>query len=125
VVYSLHTHSFNQLENGCYEQYAVLDHGFSRWHEHGVNNYSLIGYSAYTNEFDVIQASDQGYLCFSNVVASGLKADEITAYAVSFRKTITPYESVRGEFYGFDTQRGFWSHATSSLDLKYFCPLMF
>jgi hypothetical protein len=112
VVYSLHTHSFNHLENGCWVPYAVLDHGFARWHEYGVENYSLIGYSAFTNEFDVVQVSDQGYLCFSNVVATGLKADEITAYAVSFRQVITPYVLVRADFYGYDTRIGSWSHTT-------------
>jgi len=117
VVYSLYTHSFNQLENGCYTTYAVLDHGFARWFDHGGENYTLVGYSAFTNEFDVIQVSGQGELRFSNVVASGLKADEITAYAVSFRKVITEFELVRGEFYGFDTRRGFWSHST--VDFNY------
>jgi hypothetical protein len=116
VVYSLYTHSFNQLENGCYTTYAVLDHGFARWQEHGGENYTLVGYSAFTNEFDIVQVSGQGELCFSNVVASGLKADEITAYAVSFRLVVTPFELVRGEFYGFDTRRGFWSHSTVDFD---------
>ena len=35
VVYSLHTHSFNQLEYGCHPPSPVLDHGFARaWYEH-------------------------------------------------------------------------------------------
>jgi hypothetical protein len=117
VVYSLHTHSFNQLENGCYEPYAVLDHGFARWHDHGVEDYTLVGYSAFTNEFDVVQVGGQGYLCFSNVVATGLKADEITAYAVSFRRVIEPYVLVRADFYGYDTRVGSWSHTT--VDFRY------
>ena len=118
VVYSLHTHSFNQLEYGCYKPYAILDHGFARWHQHGGSgeNYQITGYSAYTNEFDVIQVSDQGYLCFSNVEASGLVADEITAYAVSFRQVIEPYVLVRGDFYGYDTRLGSWSHTTIDFD---------
>lgn len=117
VVYSTHTHSFNQLENGCYDPYAVLDHGFARWHEHGTENYTLIGYSAYTNEFDVVQVVGQGALCFSNVVATGLKADEITAYAVSFRQVIELYVLVRADFYGYDTRIGSWSHTT--VDFRY------
>jgi len=112
VVYSLHTHSFNQLENGCWRSYAFLDHGFARWYEHGGENYTLIGYSAFTNEFAVTQVSGQGYLRFSNVEASGLKADEITAYAVSFRQVIELYVLVRADFYGYDTRIGSWSHTT-------------
>jgi hypothetical protein len=117
VVYSLHTHSFNQLENGCYDPYAALDHGFARWHEHGNENYTLVGYSAFTNEFDVVQVVGQGYLCFSNVAASGLNADNITAYAVSFRVVIEPYVLVRADFYGYDTRIGSWSYTT--VDIRY------
>jgi hypothetical protein len=112
VVYSLHTHSFNQLEYGCWDAYAVLDHGFARWHEHSVENYTLVGYSAYTNAFDVVPVVGQGILCFSNVVASGLVGliDAITAYAVSFRRVVEE-DMVRVAYYGFDTRLGDWSHA--------------
>jgi len=118
VVYSLHTHDFNKLENGCHKPYVMLDHGFARWHQHGGSgdDYQLTGYNAYTNEFDVVQVSDQGYLRFSNVEASGLKADEVTAYAVSFRQVIEPYVLVRADFYGYDTHLGYWSHVTIDFD---------
>jgi len=118
VVYSLRTHSFNKLEFGCHKPYVMLDHGFARWHQYGGSgeNYQLTGYSAYINEFDVLQVSNQGYLCSSNVEASGLEADEIAAYGVSFRQVIEPYVLVRADFYGYDTRLGYWSHITIDFD---------
>lgn len=117
VVYSLYTHSFNKHENGCALSDGYLHHGFAGYYAHDAENYTLVGYSAYTNEFDTVQVSDQGYLC-SSVPPWDLKADEITAYAVSFRKVIEVGVLVRGEFYGYDTRRGMWSHTTVGFDYE-------
>ncbi len=117
VVYSLHTHSFNQLENGCTLSDGYLHHGFAGYYAHDAENYTLIGYSAYTNEFDIVQVTDQGYLC-SSVPPWDLKADEITVYALSFRKVIEVGVLVRGEFYGYDTRQGTWSHTTVDFDYE-------
>jgi|GEM_PF-1680333 len=116
VAYSLHTHSFNQLEYGCIATYGVLDHGLAKWHSLGGDQYQLTGYSAYTNEFDVVQVSGQGNLC-SISMPGDLQADEITAYLVSFRQ-VEPYVLVRADFYGYDTRLGYWSHITIDFDLE-------
>lgn len=112
IVYSIHTHSFNQLDNGCSFVGAVLDHGFARSEPLRNNDCLLIGYSAYANEFDVVQVNDLGYALSIGGVKGVLKADEITAYAACFRQVIEPGILVRADFYGYDTRLGSWSHVT-------------
>ena len=110
VVYSAHTHSFNQLEYGIYRPWPLMDHGFSGMFNIDNVDYLLIGYSALTNTFDVVP-----YSCGDNESSVGgtgagaLKADKFTVMAQTFRH-IVPNESVTANFFGFDTRRGSWDH---------------
>ena len=117
VVYSLHTHSFNQLEKGCYETgKEALDHGFAGYYTHDVENYTLVGYSAYTNEFNSLQVTEQGHYIDSES-QSDLTIGEITVYAISFGHNLEP-SGERGYFYGYDTRRGSWSHTTLDFPIE-------
>ena len=111
VVYSLHTHSFNQLENGCsWTGGEYMNHGFAGHYTHDVENYTLVGYSAYTNEFNSVQVTGQGH-----VIDYGTRTDlnigEITTYAISFGHNLEP-SGERGYFYGYDARLGSWSYTT-------------
>ncbi|MBT0160850.1 hypothetical protein G4O51_12795 [Candidatus Bathyarchaeota archaeon A05DMB-2] len=111
VVYSLHTHSFNQLESGCgWPGERWLDHGFAGFYTHAVENYTLVGYSAFTNEFSLVQVMGQGYVADSTSV-SDLTVGEITTFAISFVHNLEP-SGERGYFYGYDTRLGSWSSTT-------------
>jgi len=111
VVYSLHTHSFNQLESGCsFSEDEYLDHGFAGYYTHDAENYTLVGYSAYTNEFNSVQVTEQGHYIDSKS-QSDLTIGEITVYAISFGHNLEP-SGERGYFYGYDTRLGSWSNTT-------------
>ncbi len=119
VVYSLHTHSFNQLEDsgyypGSYNRWGfeMLDHGFAGFYEREAENFVLVGYSAYTNEFSLITVSGLGAQ-FATGAGSDLQEGEHTAYAISFKQDLLPSE-IRGHFYGYDTCLGSWSYTTVS-----------
>jgi hypothetical protein len=117
VVYSLHTHSFNQTESGCaFSEDEYLDHGFAGCYTHDVENYTLVGYSAYINEFNLVHVTDQGHLidCES---ASDLTIGEITTYAISFGHNLEP-SGERGHFYGYDTRLGSWSYTTLDFPIE-------
>ena len=111
VVYSLHTHSFNQLENGCsWTGGEFMNHGFAGHYTHDVENYTLVGYSAYTNEFNSVQVTGQGHV-IDYGTTTDLNIGEITTYAISFGHNLEP-SGERGYFYGYDTRRGSWSYTT-------------
>lgn len=111
VVYSLHKHSFNQTESGCsFTEYEYLDHGFAGCYTHDVENYTLIGYSAYTNEFDLVQVTNQGH-SIDRKSAGDSDIGDITVYAVCFVENLDP-SGERGYFYGYDTSLGYWSNTT-------------
>ncbi|MEM2102692.1 MAG: hypothetical protein QXM22_04190 [Candidatus Bathyarchaeia archaeon] len=119
VVYSLHTHSFNQLEDGgsypgSYNRWSfeMLDHGFAGYYERETENFVLVGYSAYTNEFDLLPVSGLGAQ-FAPSYGGNPEQGEHTAYAISFRQELLPDE-IRGHFYGYDTRLGSWSYTTVS-----------
>lgn len=119
VVYGLHTHSFNRLEDGGYYpgsenrwNFELLDHGFAGYYERETENFILVGYSAYASEFDLLPVSGLGaQLCSSTVGSS--EQGEHTSYAISFRQELLPDE-IRGHFYGYDTRLGSWSYTTVS-----------
>jgi hypothetical protein len=118
VVYSTHTQSFNQRLDGTYAPSPRMDHGFAGMFNINYDNetYQLIGYSAISNLFDVVN-----YTCgddeatVSGFGAGALKADQFTVYAMTFRY-IVPFESVTAQFYGYDTRRGTWDHVTKFFD---------
>jgi len=117
VVYSAHTHSFNQLEYGIGRPYPLMDNGFAGVFNIDYNNddYILIGYSALTNTFDVVSYScGENEASVGGTTAGALQADKFTVIAQTFR-AVVPHESVTANFYGFDTRRGSWDHT-----IKYF-----
>jgi hypothetical protein len=118
VVYSAHTQSFNELENGCSITKYSYDHGYA-----GIVNvmgmsdeYILIGYSAFDNQFDVTNyiTGDNEYPieCFDAI----LPADTFSAFSIGFRKLVTPYELVQIKFYGYSTTLGEWNTYNYDVD---------
>jgi hypothetical protein len=117
VAYSLRTHSFNQLENGCgWTGGEWLDHGFAGFYTYDVENYTLVGYSAYTNEFNLVQVADQGYVRDYRSAGESNIGD-ITTYAISFGHNLEP-SGERGYFYGYDTRLGSWSSTTLDFPIE-------
>ena len=118
VVYSGHTHSFNQTDDGTYKPSPLMDHGYAGRFNVGYDGetYELIGYSALTNSFNVVH-----YVCGDNealVTGSGAgswPADKFTTRAYSFRHVVAS-ESVTANFYGYDTRRGSWDHTVVTWD---------
>ncbi len=112
VVYSGLTHSFNQIELGVYQPTPITEYGFAGMFNVGYDNetYRLVGYSAVTNQFDVVQ-----YVCGDNEAiisltgAGALAADMFTTQVYGFRYVV-PFTSVTANWYGFDTRRGTWDH---------------
>ncbi|MCP4566440.1 MAG: hypothetical protein GY841_02535, partial [FCB group bacterium] len=118
VVYSAHTHTFNEITDGIGRPSPQTDHGFAGMFNIDYNNtdYRLIGYSALSNTFDVVN-----YSCGDNESSVGgtgsgaMAADEFTVYTQTFRYVV-PHESVTANFYGFDTRRGAWDHSVVNFD---------
>ncbi len=118
VVYSSHTHSFNQLEYGIGRPYPLTAHGFAGLFniEYNGEDYKLIGYSAITNTFDIVNYScGEDESSRGGTMAGALPADKFTVMAQTFR-AIVPNESVTANFYGFDTRRGSWDHTITYFD---------
>ncbi len=118
VVYSSHTHSFNQTEYGVGRPSPLMDHGFSGLFNIDSNNedYRLVGYSAITNAFDIVTYScGDNESSRSGTGAGAMIADEFTARAHTFR-AVVPHESVTANFDGFDTRRGGWDHTVKYFD---------
>jgi hypothetical protein len=118
VVYSAHTQSFNELENGCSITKYYYDHGYA-----GIVNvmglsseYMLVGYSAFDNQFDVINytTGDNEYPigCFDDI----FPADAYTAFSIGFRKLVTPSVLVQIKFYGYSTTLGEWNTYNYDVD---------
>jgi hypothetical protein len=118
IVYSAYTQSFNELENGCSITKYYYDHGYA-----GIVNvmglsseYILIGYSAFDNQFDVINytTGDNEYPieCFDDI----FPADKYTAFSIGFRKVVTPSELVQVKFYGYSTTLGEWNSFDYDVD---------
>ena len=118
VVYSLHTHSFNQTETGAFKSSPPMDHGFFGSFNVGSDGktYVLTGYSALSNTFSYVN-----YTCGEDeAVGSGaspgtIQADEFTAFAYTFRYVV-PNTSVTANWYGYDTRRGLWDHLEYNFD---------
>ncbi len=112
VVYSGLVHNFNQIELGVHQPSPITEYGFAGWFNVGYDgvNFRLVGYSAATNQFDVVS-----YACGDNEApisitgAGTLAADIFTTRVFGFR-FIVPFTSVTTNWYGFDTRRGAWDH---------------
>ncbi len=112
VVYSGLTHGFNQIELGVNQTSPVSEYGFAELFnvDYDGVNYRLVGYSAVTNQFDVVT-----YTCVVNDApisltgAGALQADMFTTRVFGFRYVVAN-TSVDANWYGFDTRRGTWDH---------------
>ena len=119
VVYSSHTHSFNELEDGCTISQPKYDHGYA-----GIidktgdgKEFLLIGYSVFDNQFDVIPYSTGDNEAATYFYDAGIiEADTFSAYTFGFRTVVTPYELVRVTFYGYSTILGTWNTITYDID---------
>ncbi|MCP4703886.1 MAG: T9SS type A sorting domain-containing protein [candidate division Zixibacteria bacterium] len=119
VVYSAHTHSFNQLEYGIGRPSPLMDHGFAGVFDinYSGDDYKLIGYSAFSNTFDVVDYSCEENESIVGGTGAGalLQTDKFTVKTQTFR-AVVPNESVTANFYGFDTRRGSWDHTVKYFD---------
>ncbi|MBD3256838.1 T9SS type A sorting domain-containing protein [candidate division GN15 bacterium] len=110
VVYSAHTQSFNSMSPGGYYLSPTQDHGYACQVDLGDNNYCLVGYSAFDNDFDTIhvhlaevtEGMTGGWISNSN-------CHEYTTYLTGHRIVVTPSVSVTCTFYGYDTYLGYWT----------------
>jgi len=117
VVYSAHTRSFNQLEYGLPLSYQ-MDHGFAGTFLIGGSGYDweLIGYSALSNTFDVVEYTRGDGEGLLGCTSAGMPTDEVTTVAFSFRGVV-PNVSITGNMFGFDTRRGTWTQRTVFFDM--------
>ena len=118
VVYSAHTRSFNELEYGTRVFAPVQDHGFMSYlNTDGMGDaYVMIGYSAFNNEFDVLNYDATDAYCNAGYLPSSDIADEYTSFGLGFREVVTPSVEVTCDFYGYDTYHGSWNALPVSFD---------
>lgn len=111
VVYSTHTQSFNSMTPGGYYLSPMQNHGYANQVDlGGGEDYCLVGYSAFDNEFDtmtihlgsVTESMTGGWIQNDN-------CHEYTTYLTGHRIVVTPYISVTCTFYGYDTYLGHWT----------------
>ncbi len=112
VVYSGLTHGFNQIELGVHQPSPVAEFGFSGLFnvDYDGVHYRLVGYSAYTNQFDVVTytcVEDEAPITLTG--AGVLQVDMFTTRVFGFRYVVAN-TSVDANWYGFDTRRGTWDH---------------
>ncbi len=112
IVYSGLVHNFNKIELGVHQPSPVTEYGFAGWFniDYDGVNYRFVGYSAATNQFDVVSyalGNNEGPISLTG--AGTLTADMFTTRVFGFRH-IVPNTSVTTNWYGFDTRRGAWDH---------------
>ena len=109
ITYSAHTTSFNEIDRGATRTTPYMDHGFARAMPVG-DDFRLVGYSAYDNQFDVV---DYTTIAGENAIgannAGNRPADEFTVYMESFRYAES-YDFMEANFYAYDTRYGNWNH---------------
>ncbi len=109
LVYSAHTKSFNQLDQGIPPIIPYMDHGFSRVTDYD-GGVKMIGYSAYDNQFDVIY---HDFIEGEYLVGGGGGAvdfpDENTANSFVFRHAES-FEYSEAHHYSYDSRHGEWVH---------------
>ncbi|GEM_PF-2252969 len=117
IVYSYHTKSFNQLDDGAGYNPNHMDHGFAgaAWN---VDHYRMIGYSAYDNQFSI-----ETYIPTDEFWDEGMgpffdyerKVDEFTTYMLCFRYPVS-YSYVNANHFAYDTRHGVWVHQYTNFD---------
>ncbi len=119
VVYSRYTKSFNKLEKGCSVSKDRYHFGFAGFYEEGNRtDYTLIGYSALDNQFDVLSYTLGESETKVDPFEQQINADSIISYCIAFRKVVKPYELVRVRYYGYSTLLGTWHTAVYDIDIQ-------
>ena len=109
VVYSYHTHGFNEITEGAYYTSPEFDHGFARFMDNSVDDICmLVGYSAYDNQFDIEEYTlvDGEYRIGASNGGS-IPTDEFTVCMDAFRYAVS-YEYVEAVHFAYDTRYGEW-----------------
>lgn len=107
LAYSLPQHNFAVLTDGGYVTSISkeLDHGFvAYWHDGNI--YKRIGYSAFTNQFDVLTLNSEP--CEPSVWYAPSQVINKTVLAFSITEFLSPPSNYRLHSYGFDTRSGVW-----------------
>ena len=111
VVYSTHTQSFNTMTPGGYFLSPMQDHGYANQVDlGGGEDYCLVGYSAFDNEFDTMTVQLEDVT--ESMTGGWIQNDnchEYTTYLTGHRIVVTPSVSVTCTFYGYDTYLGHWT----------------
>jgi len=121
VVYSFYTKSFFKLDDGCNIDYNYKG-GFAGCTSHDgyAKDFILIGYSAFTNQFNtesytIGDETRENAVLFS-APGSGLYWDTLIAYGCTFREVVTAGQLVRFRYYGYSTLLGEWNKITNDVD---------
>lgn len=118
LAYSLHHHDFSELSNGGYYDDSTWEynHGFVAYWWSGGSDYKFIGYSAFTNQFDVLtlNSSPYGGLSTPDFIKNYLVLK--TAYVIHQREFLSSPSWYRLHLYGFDTRHGGWVHHSWEYD---------
>lgn len=118
ILYSYHTHSFNFLDEGASLVPPYMDHGFAQFIWNGAS-YTLIGYSAYDNQFDFeYYAPMEGEDPISSANNGSYQTDEFTTLMGGFRYPV-PYVSVSVRHFAYDTRAGEWVSRYQVIDLDF------
>lgn len=118
LAYSLHHHDFSELSNGGFYDDSTWEynHGFIAYWWSGGSDYKFIGYSAFTNQFDVLTLNSSPYsgLTTPDFIKSRLILK--TVYVLHQREFLSSPSWYRLHLYGFDTRHGSWVHHTWEYD---------
>ncbi|MEZ5360239.1 MAG: T9SS type A sorting domain-containing protein [Candidatus Zixiibacteriota bacterium] len=111
IVYSTHTQSFNTMTPGGYYFSDAQDHGYAHQIDMGNGeDYCLIGYSAFDNQFDTFSVHlDEVTESMTGGWIGNHNCHEYTTYLTGHRIPVTPYVTVTCTFYGYDTYLGHWT----------------
>ncbi len=115
VVYSFHTKGFNQIAEGTGSPSNKLDHGLARIMYCEDGNYRLVGYSAYDNQFDVIDYTVDDEARVGGTSDGSIPVDELTVYMDAFRKAES-HQYVEAKHYANYTRHGEWVQHFIHLD---------
>jgi hypothetical protein len=115
LMYSLHTHSFNQIDQGgdYNHDYSGMTHGFVAKYTSGTDN-NLYGYSAHNNT--VTEITINGHIIYgSNDRGSADKMTEKTVATFGYNVVNSP-TSRTAYMKGYDTRTGTWTEDNLNFD---------
>jgi len=109
IVYSQHTHSFNELDQGgkYYHPEWQMNHGYVGDWSNGTDN-AFFGYSSFTNQFSILSLPSTYMINFGYIISVDIdQLGEITSTSLSYTEAISPTSRV-GHYFGYDTYNGSW-----------------